>query len=896
LRERDGDGCPAEVTVVPGSTSGSGELFAGGGEAGRIMATFDWTGTSVGPVANWPASLRHAVRTVLASRFPMIVLWGPDLLQFYNDAYAPVLGAKHPAIGRDIRRTQPETWDVLSPPIERAMTTLEASWMPGLLLPLERYGFREETYFTVSHAPAFGDAGEVAGIHAVCTEVTSEQLAARRQRLLHDLSTVGGQLRDERETVTAMCAALEGSLDIPFAAVYLAGPGQEQWRRAVVTGCDPRLLPEVLDADGDTAVEVGGLGVTGGPFGDHVTAAVTLPLATTIGGGRMGALVAGRSPSLALDPAYREFFELVAGQFAGALANARAYEAERRRAESLAALDRAKTTFFSDVSHELRTPLTLLLGPVRDVLESTDEALGDDARGQLRLALRNGQRLKRLVNDLLDVASIEAGRAHPTRVATDVAGFTAELAGIFRAAVERAGLELVVDCAPLAAPAHVDPRMWEKVVVNLLSNAVKYTFVGRIEVHLEQVPGGFALVVSDTGVGIPADELPHLFERFHRVAGSAARTREGTGIGLALAHELVALHGGSITVTSEPGVGSRFTVAMPSGEPDEAPSPGPRPSEDARGEAAGWELDTVRPAGTAAAPSGLVLVVDDNPDMRAYLTRVLSPSWDVRTTADGEEALRAVAERCPDVVVTDVMMPRLDGFGLLRALRADPATRDVPVVMLTARAGQEAAVEGLEAGADDYLAKPFQAAELLARVRVAAERGAGGGAPRPVPPADGAPAGPAPAAPNALRVPVPEDAAEVQRDGGADVAWRLPAAPSSVAVLRRRLREVLGRADVEPDHAYDLLLAACEAATNAIEHPQEPTQPFVDVAVTVRGGIVEISVRDHGQWRERTSSMDRGRGSMLMSAIGDVTATAGPTGTTVVIRSPARPGLPSAAC
>ncbi|WP_324275968.1 hypothetical protein [Blastococcus brunescens] len=201
------------MSVLPDTPSGRDRdaLFAVGGEAGRLMAAYDWASTPVGPVEQWPAALRFAVRTVLVSKFPMVLTWGPDYLQFYNDAYAPLIGAKHPAIGQDIRNTLAEGWDALGPPIEHAMETLDASWLPGLLLLLERSGYREETYFTVSHAPAFDDAGQVAGMHAVCTEVTGQILGERRQRLLHDLATEGGHLGNERETVTAMCRALEGN-------------------------------------------------------------------------------------------------------------------------------------------------------------------------------------------------------------------------------------------------------------------------------------------------------------------------------------------------------------------------------------------------------------------------------------------------------------------------------------------------------------------------------------------------------------------------------------------------------------------------------------------------------------------------------------------------------------
>jgi hypothetical protein len=203
------------------------DLFRDGGANGRLMAAFDWSATPLGPVRDWPAGLRYAVRTVLASRFPMILTWGPQYTQIYNDAYATLIGAKHPAaIGADLRVTLAEGWAALQEPVERAMATCEPSWIPQLLLLLERAGYREETYFTVSHAPAYGDAGEVAGMHAVCTEVTRQVLAERRQRMLHDVATAAGRLDDVPGTVTQMTGALAaGRPDVPFAAVYLCtGP------------------------------------------------------------------------------------------------------------------------------------------------------------------------------------------------------------------------------------------------------------------------------------------------------------------------------------------------------------------------------------------------------------------------------------------------------------------------------------------------------------------------------------------------------------------------------------------------------------------------------------------------------------------------------------------------
>ncbi|MGY1856467.1 ATP-binding protein [Modestobacter sp. SYSU DS0290] len=877
--------------MAPGpSSDAAGDLFSGGGETGRLMAALDWSATPVGAVASWSAGLRYAVRTVLASRYPMVLTWGPEYTQFYNDAYAPFIGAKHPAIGEDIRVTLAEGWAALAGPVDHAIATREASWLPRLPLLLERAGYREETYFTVSHAPAFEDDGSVGGMLGVCTEVTGEVLGERRQRLLHDLSSAGASLADEEQLLAALGTVLGSDpLDLPFAAVYRYGDGT--LRRATVTGCPPEQLPAEVPDPGALPGPVAGLGLRGGAWSDPVTTAVVLPL-TAPGGELVGELVAGVSPNLALDGEYRTFLELTAGQVATALGNARAFEAERQRAAALAELDRAKTAFFSDVSHEFRTPLTLLLGPISDVLADPDAALPETAREQLTLALRNGQRLQRLVNDLMDVAAIEAGRAAAVRVETDVAAFTAELAGVLRAAAERAGLELTVDCPPLPRPAFVDPRMWEKVVLNLLSNAVKYTFVGSIALTLRAEGEQLVLTVRDTGIGIPAAELPLVFDRFHRVRGSAARTREGTGIGLALVRELVALHDGTVTVASEPGVGSTFTVSVPFGSPDAvADDAPPAPSVAAHGTAASWEQDVavlpdpVAPAGATAT----VLVVDDNADMRSYLVRLLSPIWAVRTSPDGEDALRSIAEHRPDVVLTDVMMPRIDGFELLRRLKADPGTRSIPVIMLTARAGQEAAVEGLAAGADDHLAKPFQAAELVHRVRVAVER-AGQARPVPPPPPTAA-VGPAPdvrsLVPASRRpaVHVPTPPPPPTADGVSRERWRFASVPQSIAGLRRALRRFLAAAELDEDQAYDLTLAACEAATNAIEHAQDPSEPFFDVTAEAGADAVVITVRDYGQWRERVPSMDRGRGGMLMSAFADVTATPGPEGTTVTIRA-----------
>jgi PAS domain S-box-containing protein len=358
---------------------------------------------------------------------------------------------------------------------------------------------------------------------------------------------------------------------------------------------------------------------------------------------------------------------------------------------------------------------------------------------------RNGLRLGKLVNTLLDFSRIEAGRMQASFEPLDLGAFTTELASVFQSAIERADMRYEVDCPSLRAPVYIDREMWEKVVFNLLSNALKFTFYGTVSVRLREEGGQAALRVADTGVGIAAAEIPRLFDRFHRIENAPSRSNEGSGIGLALVRELVGLHGGTITVESTENVGTTFTVRLPFGHGHlregnvvtaSGSHAGPTVANPFLAEAMRWlpsgqiaeeTAPTAPVAGIARrdadgrpAPAR-VLLADDNADMREYLQRLLRPGYEVTTVTDGQAALEAARANPPDIIISDVMMPRIGGLQLVAALRADLRTADVPVLLLSARAGQEAAIEGLEAGADDYLVKPFSAAELLARVRANVE-------------------------------------------------------------------------------------------------------------------------------------------------------------------------------
>ena len=669
------------------------------------MRAMDWSRTILGPVDTWPQSLRSTLSMLLPSKAQIILFWGPEFVVFYNDAYRPVFGAKHPhVLGKAGREAWSEIWDtVLHDLLAGVVRTGEAFWGKDLLFELERYGFEEETYFDVSYDPVRVESGQVGGVFCIVTETTERVIGGRRLALLKDLAARNATARTAREACVLATETLAAHPeDVTFALAYL----------------DDELQSCTPDAERKLA---------------ETSPALVRDLPIFVSGAGTGSarLVAGLNARRPFDAEYRSFLELVAGQLGTALSNARAYEEERQRAEALAEIDRAKTTFFSNVSHEFRTPLTLLMGPVEDAL--SDAGLPADSRVRLELTHRNSLRLLKLVNTLLDFSRIEAGRVDAAYEPTDLARFTIELASNFRSTVERAGMTLTVDCPPLSEPVYVDREMWEKIVLNLLSNAFKFTFDGGIEVSLRQRDGMARLAVRDTGIGIPADETARLFERFHRVKDARGRSYEGSGIGLALVQELVRLHGGMVTVESEVEQGSIFTVTVPLGRvhlpPDRiaaprAPAPTSVHADEFVQEASRWlgedaeaAVDSERvPIGSSVQKDGRVVVADDNADMREYLSRILGDRYHVDAVSDGASALERIRSSPPDLVLSDVMMPRLDGFGLLAAIRGDEHLRSLPVVLLSARAGEEARIEGLDAGADDYMVKPFSARELLACV------------------------------------------------------------------------------------------------------------------------------------------------------------------------------------
>jgi len=733
-------------------------FLAGGGEMGALLRTHDWSASPLGSPESWPQSLKTALRIMLTSRQPIWVGWGSDLLFFYNDAYKAIMGDKHPsALGRPTAEVWHEIWADIEPLLATATGGVEGTYVEEQLLILERNGYPEETYFTFSYSPIPLDDGRTGGIICANADDTKRVIGERQLALLRDLSAATRDTRAWRD-VCAKAAAAFGTnpQDLPFALIYMSdsepgllslvgtqgiAPGDPAAPLLLASDSrEPWPLGEVL---GTHQVHVQGAPTGGfdaslprGFWTQPVVQVALLPVLPAGETGRRGVLVVGLNRYRLLDRSYRDFLGLVAGQVAAAVANADAYEQERRRAESLAEIDRVKTHFFSNVSHEFRTPLTLMLGPLEEALAGA--ALPAGERERLRLVQRNAMRLLKLVNSLLDFSRAEAGRVRAAFEPTDLAALTMEVAGAFRFAMQKAELRFDVAVPSPLPRVHVDRDMWEKIVLNLLSNAFKFTFVGGITLSLTAREGAVELKVEDTGTGIPAAELPRLFERFHRIEGARGRSFEGSGIGLALVKELVDVHGGTIRVESAQGRGTTFYITMPLGSahlPPEQIRP-ERALVHSGGIAQAFVEEALRwlPSGTPppedlaetqiisaaafrpTAPRSRILLADDNTDMREYICQLLGARHDVTAAEDGRKALASIRRSRPDLLLTDMMMPGMDGFTLIKTIRADAQLRDLPIIVISARAGEESSVEGLAAGADDYLVKPFSARELIARV------------------------------------------------------------------------------------------------------------------------------------------------------------------------------------
>lgn len=722
-------------------------LFNGPGATPALLAGLNWSATPLGPVEGWSNRLRQVVRLVLASRMPMAVWWGPDFTVLHNDAYAQLVGSKHPGgLGRPAAESWAEAWNDLGPLANAVMRSGESTFSERLMLLIDRHGYLEETYWTSSFSPIREETDDDArGVLVVASDVTDQVVGARRLETVRQLGTLsaashGGGLEQACKSAIGVLSANRQA--VPFATIHTIDEKSRRARLAaaygIAAGAPLNPMPE-FDLDTaqplGTVVESGSkLLVTGlresstdllepGPLGPAVPeAAMLLPIRERNGRNVVAVVTLGVNPYRAVDDVYLAFFQLVTRQLHVAIGDAQAYEVEVQRADALTELDEDRTRFYQNASHELRTPVTLVLGPLRTVLEDA-ASLPYQHRQRLLSVQRAALRLRKLVDNMFQFSRVQTDELEPTLEPTDLANLTAELASMFRSVAEQAGLGFVIDVSQVTEPIDVDREMWSEIVSNLLSNAIKFTHNGSIGVQLTPAGDRVVLEVRDTGIGIPEEHHEHIFERFKQVVGQSGRSSEGAGIGLALVRALAQALGGDVSVTSEVGRGSCFRVRIPARAATdqitlEPPSRLAEWSPDPYlAEVDSWQEhhEAEAPRTPASGRLGRLLLVEDNVDMRGYLMRLLADDgWEVEAVADVEMALVA---QPPDIVVSDVMLPGRSGLDLVRLLRAEEKTARLPVILLTARFGADAAAEGLAAGADDYVVKPFDPAELLARVR-----------------------------------------------------------------------------------------------------------------------------------------------------------------------------------
>ena len=555
-------------------------------------------------------------------------------------------------------------------------------------------------------------------------------LEQRRQgfALLAEFQQTVSTLSRRDEVVRAVAGALINSLGMNRSVVY--APADGAWTPTVALGFEhdapvdalpagltdaPRalLFTKATAPDEPGAVLLRALGVK---------SCVCVPLRDD--GVVVNVLVTGRVKEMPplyppLDEGDVETMTAIAASVSAAL--------QTRRVALLRELDQLRMDFFANISHEFRTPITLTLAPIEAMLSGRAGALPEAAVEPLRLMQRNQRKLLDLVNQILDLARIEAGQATlQTSMLGDAPALVRSIAGGFDALARNRGLALTVsgDAQPVDVAVALDVEMFERALTNVLANALKFTAAGEVSVRWAFTATHFRVAVQDSGIGIDAADLPFVFDRFRR--SSTAKRHAGTGIGLALVKEIVTLHGGAVEVRSRRGEGTIFELAFPTSEAtagrtslwstprtDGATAP---VLVEARGgdDIPAWNL---RAAQTAHTSRASVLYVDDNPDLRRHVGELLAEEFNTWLAGDGEEALGQLRVRAFDLVLSDVMMPRVDGVELCRAVRGDPAMRHIPFVLLTAKTGEADRLAALDLGADDYLGKPFTHAELLARVR-----------------------------------------------------------------------------------------------------------------------------------------------------------------------------------
>ncbi|KAF3890900.1 MULTISPECIES: GAF domain-containing hybrid sensor histidine kinase/response regulator [Nostocales] len=692
---------------------------------GALMRSLDWSKTPLGPVSSWPQSLRTAVSILLASRFPMLIHWGPELVQFYNDGFRPILGdLKHPgALGQPAYPWWTEIWDVLTPMFERVLAG-EGTWYENQLILPNRNGYIEETYFTFSHSPIRDESGRVAGIFQAVTETTERVIDERRLRTLHDLvtNTATAQLTEEACRIATETLS-QNAADIPFALLYLLDENGAQARLAGTTGLEAGTPASPLAIDLNTHEEPGMWplarvartgqieqadnlvaqfgSLPGGPWPESPSTALVLPVAQPGVTLPAGLLVVGISPRRALNDTYRRFLSLVAGQIATAIANTRALEMERKRAEALAELDRAKSQFLANMSHELRTPLNGILGYAQILKKG--KTITEHQKNGLSIIYQCGEHLLNLINDVLDISKIEARKMELYAKNFHFPEFLEGIAEICRIRAEQKGIELIYETlTPIPKAIRADEKRLRQILINLLGNAVKFTEQGYVTFKVGYHQERFRFQVEDTGIGIAPEKLEEIFLPFQQV-GEKSRETEGTGLGLTISRQLVELMGGELKVESTLGKGSIFWLDLDLPEVE-------------------WTDVSYIEENNIIGFKGSkrkVLVVDDKWANRSVLVNMLEPlGFEVLEATDGLDSLNKACQFKPDIIFMDLVMPVMDGFEATRRLRMMPELEGVVVIAISASVFDFDHQQSREVGCDSFLPKPVREAELLEKLQI----------------------------------------------------------------------------------------------------------------------------------------------------------------------------------
>lgn len=737
-------------------------LFMGNeGEMGVMIQKYDWSKTDLGPIAEWPQSLLTSLSICLHSEFPILIWWGPDLRMIYNDAYKYIIGTKHPAaLGQPGKECWAEIWDVIGPMLENVMTKGIANYPRDLLLLLERKEIAEECYFTFSYSPIYGEEGKISGVFTPVIETTENVIRHRRLDTIRKFSEAGSVQKDLWENIEQKIQSLNtNKKDIPFAMILPVDIADKKEYKLYTDNIPEKLINRLsylhYNDEAESAVRKSFLNayitcamqeINDGeefneelPYGEWAIPPKKILIYPIIIPGRgkpLGIFIAAANPHRIFDVDYADFFKQLKLDIEVSAARILELEDEKRRIELLAELDKAKSLFFGNISHELRTPLTLILGECDNLLERLNGNISAFTE-KLLVIRRNGQRLLQLVNALLKFSQIEAGRITIECTPVNLNRLTEEICGLFHTIIDKAGISFTVTCILPDKYYLVDRNIWETVLVNLISNAYKFTQQGEISVTLRDSGEYIELSVKDTGVGISKEDSKNLFQRFYRVKESKGRSIEGTGIGLALIKELIALMDGSILVESRENVGTVFMVRFPlqkvkilqdavesgSSHVDFFPQLSTAYTIQ---EAGGWNAapdaaDKTKNREQQFSPGKFksknsILIVDDNKDMRDYLRGIISDEYPVREAANGMEAVELIREEIPDLVITDIMMPVMDGAALIEMLNSEPAYHSIATIIITAKAGEDSISSGLRRGADEYLVKPFNRKELIARV------------------------------------------------------------------------------------------------------------------------------------------------------------------------------------